>query len=853
MAIVVQLRIHPSVGIARMGNSPEAYYLASEFPHFMQEEFADLRLKPRPRTHPFFYIAAHGADLTGFNIFNTATATVNKFKDKGDASAVPPVKPRILPQAARFRVFAYVYDGARHPSKVFEVTPAEATIKWKVNVANKKTENTSLTPPGPDENLVPTATELDNAAATTFFCKAHGKAGFPNLAYLFLERSDADKTKVTGRLHVIGNEGNFTGSTDPAGLWSDNWTDSAADGSVEADITLISGGAPFRTKVGAASAADFKFLNHGVAGQQPGSLTAITATPGWVVIGCPDYSPDMGHFVSLWDIGFSHAMENANPSKVIDQPKLHKLIRKSTDTNIYRWTDYRIHIHPHLCLFKDVRAVSGEAFGGLTEHGATLDRGHYKHPGGTPPVGPLKEALRTAKVEFGRITIDARTRKADFEDPAALKDGDPSKSIDDWAKIAIFMRLRLPKTVYERRKFHVNDPTSLNDIALEDEFPRKFGRRQDYDKPPGVGDKNKMYQVADYDYHNGSLRDFHGLKDHGKLCGGQKSPPKAEVYPPGYDDARLALLDDHFWPATFRDMPLLRELAFTPLQYKSFELWQGNPSAVGLVREFDNILPTALQTSFGVAKDADDHFAELVLQASTVAPSIIDLAHMGSILGGSFMAGIEVGRETGFRRNWVLLEGATKYFPDVRFKPARSENPHSLGTLTKDLRHSLVVRLLGLRGDVLADGPAGHGVDCSDDTKTVADQPIRARHFSRQDALHGRVLQGILEGARLHPPERVGRVHRRGVLATIATCPAGSSASKRQLINLAALTGKTCRHASRRPPDPSERRHRAHGQQPGGLLPRRGVPAFHAGEVRRPPAEAEAAHASILPHRRAWR
>ena len=94
---------------------------------------------------------------------------------------------------------------------------------------------------------------------------------------------------------------------------------------------------------------------------------------------------------------------------------------------------------------KDVRAVSGEAFGGLTEHGATLDRGHYKHPGGTPPTGPLKEPLRTAKVEFGRITINARA--ADFDNPALLKNSDPSKPIDEWAKIAIFMRLRLPNNV----------------------------------------------------------------------------------------------------------------------------------------------------------------------------------------------------------------------------------------------------------------------------------------------------------------------------------------------------------------------------------------------------------------------
>ena len=155
--------------------------------------------------------------------------------------------------------------------------------------------NTSLTPPGPDENSVPTTT-LDTAVAPTFACKAHGKAGLPNLAYLFLERNDADKTKPTGRLHVIGNEGNFEGTTVPAGLWSDDWYDSAADGSVEADITPIGTGAEFRAKAGAASATDLKFLNQGVAALQAGSLGTIAATPAWIVVGCPDYSPDMRPF-----------------------------------------------------------------------------------------------------------------------------------------------------------------------------------------------------------------------------------------------------------------------------------------------------------------------------------------------------------------------------------------------------------------------------------------------------------------------------------------------------------------------------------------------------------------------------
>jgi hypothetical protein len=55
------------------------------------------------------------------------------------------------------------------------------------------------------------------------------------------------------------------------------------------------------------------------------------------------------------------------------------------------------------------------------------------------------------------------------------------------------------------------------------------------------------------------------------------------------------------------------------------------------------------------------------------------------MLGGSFIPGIEVGREGGIATNWCLLHGATPYFPDVRFKLAGETREHTPGTLTKDL------------------------------------------------------------------------------------------------------------------------------------------------------------------------
>ncbi len=82
----VQFRVHPSVGCARFGGSDKAYHLACEFPYFLQEQFPNVRFKPKPRTHPrTFFADAASASAPGtigtYNIFNTTAAFQNKFKD----------------------------------------------------------------------------------------------------------------------------------------------------------------------------------------------------------------------------------------------------------------------------------------------------------------------------------------------------------------------------------------------------------------------------------------------------------------------------------------------------------------------------------------------------------------------------------------------------------------------------------------------------------------------------------------------------------------------------------------------------------------------------------------------------
>jgi hypothetical protein len=208
----------------------------------------------------------------------------------------------------------------------------------------------------------------------------------------------------------------------------------------------------------------------------------------------------------------------------------------------------------------------------------------------------------------------------------------------------------------------------------------------DYDKPPGPrSDKGKTYIDPDISYHGGNLIRYHfpPLHDKGKLCGLPKSPPKSPLG--ASDDLPLELLDDMFWPATYADMPLLRELAFTPLQYKSFEKWQGDPAVKGVGDIFKVMFPASLQSSFAGPGDADQYFAAFLAERPNFAPAVIDMAHLGSMIGGSFLPGIEVGREGGIATNWSLFDGGSRYFPDLRFKPSRSTSGHTVGTLTKDL------------------------------------------------------------------------------------------------------------------------------------------------------------------------
>ncbi|MDR5615771.1 LodA/GoxA family CTQ-dependent oxidase [Arsenophonus sp.] len=85
---IVYAKIHPGIGVGRVGNSENEFYIGPEYANAAQQEFGATR------------------DRTG----------------------------AIKRQAARFRIYGYNKQGVA----VAELTPDMADIEWKVELANKK-------------------------------------------------------------------------------------------------------------------------------------------------------------------------------------------------------------------------------------------------------------------------------------------------------------------------------------------------------------------------------------------------------------------------------------------------------------------------------------------------------------------------------------------------------------------------------------------------------------------------------------------------------------------------------------------------------------------------------------------
>jgi hypothetical protein len=834
----IQFRVHPSVGMARFGPSTDWYFLGPEVPRFVQERYPNLRHQPIPLRHP--------ASPTSSNPPQPDTGS---YRDKYvDADTTHPEKSRrIMPQAARFRVFAYVYavgDNDAWPYKVFELKPEDADIEWTVTVRNQKSVTADGKSVAPDSPVVPPLST--KASSPPIKCQNSTNPNFPNLAWLKLEKDANDK--LTGRLHVIGNEGKASGGPlNPFPgpyLFQNNWFDPAADGPVVATVELKPA---FKSRF---SGAKYFIPGQKDAGDLPQN-GKVAALPAWVVVNMPDYMPDMGHFVSLWDLGLDLASSLLTNGKAKAVDGQHHRVR---NPNPYTFLDYWVHIHPLLGLFSDVTFASGQAraggYGANAFLNGTIVQGQLDQPAtaaapaiklkivdalhlkaaslGQPflmilsdqwedPLGGTFEfVLGYAIADDGTVTVtrgvrgttsqgvqqkpaqawpagtvyfagtktgfietpladsipaDGTTIKIDVQSahempepnardlefrmaiwsgnnlewmlctanaktkgeltvergqdgtakrpwgvvsdnfPVVIAPALGHKTLDARTKAMdlatgggkaiadmLVARLRLPSTVYDRHNFK-KVPTESGPGG---DFPRPFGRRMNFtavSKPPDFagavnvdpgGSVSRFHELFTKKRKRGACRGNQLDPDPDPAHPGQQKalPPKllGETYP---QDAatHVQQLDDYYWIVSEADMPLLKELALTHIQLTQFQAWAGGYSDTSWFEQ--NLGATELAMFFNdTHSHTMDEYLDRLLNSnglSRYAPFFLDVASMGKMLGGSFLPGIEVGREGGIPNNWTLYHGGTPRFPDLRFHPQGSLDGHSAGTLTKDL------------------------------------------------------------------------------------------------------------------------------------------------------------------------
>ena len=241
--------IHPGIGVARIGNSPREYFVGPEVPGAPPETEDGL------------------------------------FKDE---------QGRLRRQVARFRIYGFDEAG----NVVKELTADDAEITWTVHPVNKKAAwyCFDLAPdipkakpnprrnagfPGNRKSLV-----IDPGAQQV--CGRNDRAKFDQGMFLGINVSLGEiRTDGDGHLLVFGGLGNsdsvlrrdITLNEDTTNFDEGGWYDDTSDGPVFAEV-----------KIG---------------------NRVLTATPAWVVVAPPDYTPGITSAVTLYDIAYEVAV-NAN-------------------------------------------------------------------------------------------------------------------------------------------------------------------------------------------------------------------------------------------------------------------------------------------------------------------------------------------------------------------------------------------------------------------------------------------------------------------------------------------------------------------------------------------------------------
>ena len=253
----MQYRIFPSIGIARIGEDTN-FYLAPEVPERGHGE-----LQPNGTTQP-----------------------VTKFKNANGT--------KLRKQGVRFHLFESADGAMWTPANL----PPTAVVTWSVTLDNTKSAVTRAGEPpiAPSRPvLMPNSAGLDirggtkqiagpNAASTLFRGTFTTGPAFSVDVELGQLRTD-----VQGRLIVLGGNGFSSappntpigGAGGTSYYKNPKWHDDVADGPVTASIQLA-----------------------------PGTSSTVAEGGAWVIIAPPDYAPQIGGVVTLYDVILQIGIEN---------------------------------------------------------------------------------------------------------------------------------------------------------------------------------------------------------------------------------------------------------------------------------------------------------------------------------------------------------------------------------------------------------------------------------------------------------------------------------------------------------------------------------------------------------------
>jgi L-lysine 6-oxidase len=278
-------QIHPSVGVARLGNSPGAFYLEPETiggRPLRCDEYGNPALE-------------HGRPVP-----------VRKFKDD---------EGRVLRQGSLFRVFAR--DGEGELTEVTLKTKGVASITWTAHLANKKAawygfaeqqgdlmygngnsyqaqkvakNNPDRKTPGERRKLIidPGPRSVSGARQSAEFSQDTIPPGYPFGSFppppkqgIPITTLGGLRTDDEGRLVVLGGYGNAAGDTTISSFGgASTWHDDIADGPVYCTIEM-----------------------------DDGTSQQLTA---WCLVGSPRFAPELVNVVTLDDIAFDVAVRYQN-------------------------------------------------------------------------------------------------------------------------------------------------------------------------------------------------------------------------------------------------------------------------------------------------------------------------------------------------------------------------------------------------------------------------------------------------------------------------------------------------------------------------------------------------------------